>query len=123
MYLMFLPKMYRGETSRTCFHRGQSHLKSYKSNDPETRLKSSLWRHTRDVHDGVYGDEGGTTDYGMTWLSQEEKPLDRLTQEGANIQELEDSQADGQIVCLNSKQDFIQSCRITLDYRTRELNE
>ena len=114
--------LYRGETSRSCYRRGLSHQTNYLSKNRETRSKSCLWRHTLECHDGVYGDNGGKEDFGMRFLSQEARPLDRQTQEGFNIQQLEDLQHSGQIVCLNSKQDFQQSCRVTLDYRNRELN-
>ena len=115
--------VYRGESSRSCFRRGQSHLNNYTSRDHKRRDKSCLWKHTRDVHGGILGDDGGLSDYGMTYLSQDSRPLDRLVKEGSYIQDLENKEALGQAVCLNSKQDFIQSCRVSLDFRRGEIND
>ena len=88
--------LYRGETSRSCYRRGQSHLTNYLSKNKETRGKSCLWRHTQEVHQGSYVEGGGKTDFGMRFLSQEARPLDRQTKEGHNIQLLEDLQYTGQ---------------------------
>ena len=116
------PVVYRGETSRTMFTRGQVHLKSYRSNNKDTQNKSVLWRHTRDRHQGILGDEGGVHDYKMSLLGKDNNPLSRQCREGLYIADLEDKEEQGTVKCLNSKQDFLQSQRVTLDFRRGERN-
>ena len=104
------------------FTRGQVHLKSYRSNNKDTQNKSVLWRHTRDRHQGILGDEGGVHDYKMSLLGKDNNPLSRQCREGLYIADLEDKEEQGTVKCLNSKQDFLQSQRVTLDFRRGERN-
>ena len=115
--------VYRGESSRSCFRRGNKHIGDYLSKDPKTRKKSVLWRHTVASHGGVYGPGGGLQDYGMVFLSQQHGALDRQVKEGRNIEELEQYEYINSVKCLNSKLEFQQSCKISLDFRSREKND
>ena len=117
------PSVYRGESSRTLYSRSKNHLQCYRSSNKDTQNKSVLFRHTRDVHEGVLGDGEGIKDYKVSLLSTDKNnPLARQCREGQNIADLEDKEELGRVVCLNSKQDFLQSQRVTLDFRRGERN-
>ena len=106
------PYLYRGESSRTSYIRGSQHLRDYRGK----RDKSVLWKHTKDKHGGVIGDERGSQDFRMIQLEKWPKPLDRLTAEGVLIRELEELHDEDKAVCLNSKSDFRQSHQVTLAF-------
>ena len=106
------PAVYYGETSRSCNLRGSKHLTDYSAK----LQKSSLWKHTLSHHDGKLGPDNGAMDYTMTKLRSWPKPLDRQTAEGAHIVDLETHQFNNRAVCLNSKDDFMQSHSVTLNF-------
>ena len=104
--------LYVGETSRSCFYRGEKHLYSYRHKEHDC----SLWRHTVSHHNSQIGPDRGLKDYKMVKISSRPKPLDRLTAEGALIKELEGLQTQGRAICLNSKKDFKQSHAVSLNF-------
>ena len=108
------PAMYLGETSRSCFVRGLKHLQDYRAK----LSKCSLWRHTRDHHDGQLGPDRGSRDFKMTKLRRWPKPLDRLSAEGSLIHDGENQQNEKKIICMNSKEDFSQSHKTTIQFNT-----
>ena len=112
------PVLYRGETSRTGYLRGVGHIRDYRGKSDG----SSLWRHTRDNHDSVFGQDRGLLDYRMDKITALPKALDRLAFEGQIIQELEDLQTENRAVCLNSKLDFRQSHSVTLNFNSGAKN-
>ena len=62
------------------------------------------------------GPEKGTQDFQITQLRQWSKPLHRLRDEALVIKELEDMEEFGEAVFLNSKEDFMQSHKVTLTF-------
>ena len=111
--------LYRGETSRTGFIRSSRHQYDYSKKDQ----KSVLWKHAVLCHEGVLGPDKGTQDFQMTKLRQWTKPLQRLTDEALLIKELEDMEEVGEAVCLNSKEDFMQSHKVTLTFGSGNCKE
>ena len=106
------PALYFGETSRTPFLRGQGHNKDYiKKADGST-----MWRHTRDVHNGEIGQDNGLLDYRMIKLDTLPKPLDRIAKEGILIGELDNMEDNNSAISLNSKRDFQQANTVTISY-------
>ena len=69
------------------------------------------------------GPEKGTQDFQITQLRQWSKPLHRLTDEALLIKELGDIEEVGEAVCLNSKEDFMQSHKVTLTFRSGDCKE
>ena len=102
--------LYRGESSRTSYRRGKQHLVLYRGNNDS----SVLWKHTLESHNGQ---KDGVKDYRMSVLDHCSKPLDRQTSEGLWISELEGLQLQGKAKSLNSKEDFYQSSRVTLQFQ------
>ena len=74
-------------------------------------------------HEGVMGPEKGTQDFQITQLRQWSKPLHRLTDEALLIKELGDIEEVGEAVCLNSKEDFMQSHKVTLTFGSGNCKE
>ena len=109
--------LYAGESSRTGYTRGISHIKKYNAKSESEREGSALWRHTRDFHGGVKGPDKGVKDFRMWVRNKWGTPMDRLISEGHDIGELEDSQQEGTVLMLNSKSDFIQSKKVSLEFR------
>ena len=104
--------LYRGESSRTGYRRSTGHLSSYRRKES----KSVLWKHTDKVHSGDLGPDRGLRDYQMSKLGSWSKPLHRLAEEGLYIKELEDLETDGLATCLNSKEDWQQCHKVTLNF-------
>ena len=106
------PALYRGESSRSGYRRGTQHLDSYRDRE----RSCPLWRHTRDHHGGRFGPDRGLQDYKMTVIRSWSKPLDRVTAEGDLITNLESMQHQNRALCINSKEDFLQSSSVTVKY-------
>ena len=104
--------IYRGETSRTCYKRGVNHLSSYRKKENS----SVLWKHARYVQHGALGPGDGINDYQMVKRKKWTQPLHRLTAEGHDIMELEELEYVGAAVCLNTKEDFQQSHKVSLSF-------
>ena len=109
---MLPPAVYRGETYRTCYQRGQSHLSCYKARDKS----SPLWKHAETSHNSNIGPDDGIKDYQMVKMETWPQPLHRLTAEGHDILELENLEAIGQATCLNSKEDWMQNHKVSLSF-------
>ena len=103
---------YVGETSRSGFLRGTSHLKDYRAKSQ----KCSLWRHTASHHGGDIGPSRGIQDYKMTKLRSWPRPLDRQTAEGSLIQDIELLETENRAICMNDKEDFLQSSAVSINY-------
>ena len=110
---------YIGETSKTAYTRLSQHLASYRAAsaarvppqpqqdglDFERRpqaAKSWMWEHTRDVHEGMVGTNGGVGDYKVKVVGKFLKCLYRQVDEDVRMQELE----AGGGVLLNSKYEY-----------------
>ena len=112
--------VYVGESSRTVFTRISEHVADYRAAAsarlpaqldvlPTTgtgfqkkRIKSCMWEHTRDVHEGVVGAEGGIHDYKIEVTGTFTKCLPRQVDEDVRMQHHE--AAGG--VLLNSKHEY-----------------
>ena len=75
-----------------------------------------MWKHTDKVHGGDLGPDRGLRDYQMSKLGSWSKPLHRLAEEGLYIKELEDLESDGLATCMNSKEDWQQCHKVTLNF-------
>ena len=106
---------YAGESSRTSYSRGASHLALYQGTNRDQLQKSWMHRHTMDSHGGVKGPNGGIHDYKMTLLSTHRKPLTRLLTEGVVIKDNEDNPA---ILSLNSREEYFQAGFIRTNYQS-----
>ena len=112
---------YEGETSRTAFTRGQQHLQLYRGSHKQ-REKSFMWHHTREVHGGVIGDQGGLGDYKMEVVSRFSDPMSRILEEAVRIREAESldlgwSEANGKrTICLNGKLEYFQSQMVNTNF-------
>jgi hypothetical protein len=110
---------YIGETSKTAFTRLSQHLVAYRAASaarvpPQPKqdgigferrpqaAKSWMWEHTRDVHEGVVGSNGGVDDYNVKVVGKFLKCLYRQVDEDVRMQELE----AGGGVLLNSKYEY-----------------
>ena len=109
---------YVGETSKTGYSRIKQHLASYRAahkaklpplparkspTDQQAKdVKSWMWKHTRDVHGGLMGDQEGKKDYHFTVSGCFRKCLQRQLEEGLRIRMAEN---DG-CVLLNSKNEW-----------------
>ena len=110
---------YVGETSRTSYTRVKEHLTDYRSAAasnlpalPTTELctgqhrkqivKSWMWEHTRDVHGGVVGAQGGVLDYKFTVAGTFRRCLQRQVDEGLRMTKREKEGC----VLLNSKNEW-----------------
>ena len=61
-----------------------------------------MWEHTRDVHDGIVGQDGGMKDYKVKVVGKFEKCLYRQVDEDVRMQQFEASGG----VLLNSKYEY-----------------
>lgn len=109
---------YLGETSRTAFTRTKEHMSDYRAaaaaklpplppTDGEAQgrkknVKSFMWEHCRDYHDGVLGQRGGKGDYKFSVTGVFRKCLDRQVDEGLRILQCENQGG----VVLNSKNEW-----------------
>ena len=113
---------YLGETSRTAFTRTREHLSDYRSAAAaklppllpdvgvgvgvglykKKNVKSFMWEHTRDCHEGVIGENDGVEDYRFSVSGVFRKCLDRQVDEGLRIQQCENEGG----VLLNSKNEW-----------------
>ena len=94
---------YIGETSRTMYTRGKEHIENYRSaaaarlpplpvetqNKQKRNVKSWMWEHTRDHHNGVMGTDSGMTDYKFEVTGSFSKCLQRQVDEDVRIQKCE----------------------------------
>ena len=110
------PCAYIGETSRTTYSRFREHLSNYRSaaraklpalpqangGEMQGRVKSFMWEHTRDFHEGQLGDEGGMGDYKARVVKKFSKCLPRQVNEDIRMQEFENKGG----ILLNSKQEY-----------------
>ena len=113
--------VYVGETSRTAFTRLGEHLGDYRAAaagrlpaqpdvqpqggagfNQKKRIKSAMWEHTRDIHDGVVGAEEGVNDYLVKVTGTFTRCLPRQVDEDFRMQEYE---ARGDIL-MNSKHEY-----------------
>ena len=107
---------YAGESSRTLYTRGASHLNLYTGSDAQ-KSTSFMWQHCKVAHGGIMGSMDGLGDFRMDQISSHRDPLSRVLREALEIQELENNDIgwrsvnlDGrQINCLNSKQEYFQN--------------
>ena len=111
---------YLGETSRTGYTRTKEHMSDYRAaaaaklpplppNVGETyggtkrkNVKSFMWEHTRDCHDGAVGQHAGIEDYMFSVSGVFRKCLERQVDEGLRILQCE----NGGGVVLNSKNEW-----------------
>ena len=112
--------VYVGESSRTVFTRIGEHMADYRAaayarlppqldvvppvgaGFQKKKVKSCMWEHTRDVHEGVVGAEGGIRDYKIEVTGTFTKCLPRQVDEDIRMQHYE--AAGG--VLLNSKHEY-----------------
>ena len=111
---------YIGETSKTGYSRIKQHLSDYRAAHaaklppPPSRhgtaqidlplkdVKSWMWEHTRGVHGGLMGGQGGLLDYKFNVSGTFRKCLQRQVDEGLRMRIAED---DGKVL-LNSKNEW-----------------
>ena len=110
---------YLGETSQTAYTRVREHVSDYRSaaaagvppqqadharasQGRRKNVKSWMWEHSRDYHDGVLGQGGGKDDYKFSVSGVFRKCLDRQVDEGFRILECENETG----VVLNSKNEW-----------------
>ena len=112
---------YLGESSRTAYTRIKEHLLDYRAayaaklpalppmngggtggGKRQKDVKSWMWEHCRDCHDGDLGEDGGMRDYKFEVTGVFKKCLDRQVDEGLRITRCE---AEGGTI-LNSKNEF-----------------
>ena len=108
---------YIGETSRTAYSRIRQHMADYRSAAaanlpalPDDRVgdirkrdvKSWMWEHRRDYHEGQLGDGGGISDYNFKVSGRFRKCLNRQIDEGLRMTA---SELEGTVL-LNSKNEF-----------------
>ena len=108
---------YIGETSRTAYTRIRQHMADYRSAAaanlpalPDDRVgdvrkrdvKSWMWEHSRDYHEGQLGDGGGIEDYSFKVSGRFRKCLNRQIDEGLRMTA---SELEGTVL-LNSKNEF-----------------
>ena len=72
-----------------------------------------MWEHTRDVHGGVVGAEGGDSDYKVEVTGSFTKCLQRQVDEDIRMQQYE---ANGAIL-LNSKHEYYTPKSVQPDFR------
>ena len=81
-----------------------------------------MWHHTREVHGGVIGDQGGLGDYKMEVVSRFSDPMSRILEEAVRIREAESldlgwSEANGKrTICLNGKLEYFQSQMVNTNF-------
>jgi hypothetical protein len=107
---------YIGETSRTSYTRFREHFSNFRSaaraklpalpqanvGELQGRVKSFMWEHTRDFHEGQVGEMGGLGDFKASVVKKFSKCLPRQVNEDIRMQEFE-SKGDN---LLNSKQEY-----------------
>ena len=95
------PFSYIGETSRTTYTRFRENLSNYKSaassklpalpqangGEFQGRVKSFMWEHTRDYHEGQVGALGGMGDFKTSVVKKFSKCLPRQVNEDIRMQE------------------------------------
>ena len=110
------PFAYIGETSRTAYSRFREHLGNYKSaakaklpalpqangGEVQGRVKSFMWEHTQDFHEGQVGEVGGMGDFKASVVNKFSKCLPRQVNEDIRMQEFESKGG----TLLNSKQEY-----------------
>jgi hypothetical protein len=110
--------VYIGETSKPAYTRFKQHCSNYRaasaaklsamptprpgSSEYRKDVKSWMWEHTRDVHEGVVGESDGMLDYTVRVTGKFRKCLERQVTEGILIDECE--RGGGKL--LNSKNEY-----------------
>ena len=123
--------VYVGETSRTGYTRTREHLNDYRAaaaaklpalpdpgpgtngNERKRDVKSWMWEHTRDNHEGAVGEVRGMKDYKFKVTGIFRKCLQRQVNEGIQIQKCE-AERDK---LLNSKNEYFQPKTIQTLFR------
>ena len=109
---------YIGETSKTAYTRLSQHLAAYRAAsaanvpaqpqlvgfglDRPKAAKSWMWEHTRDVHDGIVGQNEGMRDFKVKVVGKYQKCLYRQVDKDVRMQQYE---ACGGVL-LNSKYEY-----------------
>ena len=119
---------YVGETSRTAYTRVREHFSNYRGaaaanlpaqppgNDSDRfskPVKSWMWEHTRDVHGGQIGDNGGVSDYRFKVSSKFKRCLQRQIDEGLRMKRKEEEGC----ILLNGKNEFFTPKLVEIAFR------
>ena len=119
---------YVGKTSRTAYTRVREHFSNYRvaaaanlpaqppRNDIDKfgkPVKSWMWEHTRDVHGGQIGEQGGVSDYKFHVSSTFRRCLQRQIDEGLMMKMKENEGC----ILLNGKNEFFTPKLVEVTFR------
>ena len=118
-----VPVLYEGESFRSSFSRCHSHFQKYLSSSEKVRNSSILWIHANTHHGGVIGSNNGEKDYIFVTTGYFKDNCSRQNDEGRRQSLMEAFQAQGKVILLNSKLDFIQPMRTQLALVNKNVNK